>query len=76
MSGICILQVILAICLVDFNGHVGRHIDGFDGAYGRYGVGQWNLEKRMLLVLSGEEIMCGKYMVKERGKEEGGIQNG
>ena len=34
----------LVLCLVDFNGHVGRHIDGFDGCYGWYCVGHRNLE--------------------------------
>ena len=34
----------LIICLVNFNGYIGRHIDGFDGGYG---VGQRNLENRM-----------------------------
>ena len=28
----------------DFNGHVGRHIDGLDGVHGRSCVGQRNLE--------------------------------
>ena len=49
--------------LDDFNEHVGRHIDGFDGVHGGYGVGQRNFDGRMLLVLSGERIMCVKYMV-------------
>ena len=31
--------------------------------HGGYGVGQRNLEGRMLLVLFGEAIMCVKYMV-------------
>ena len=43
------------MCLGSINGHVGRHIDG---VHGGYGIGQRNLEGRMLLVLSGEEIMC------------------
>ena len=38
----------LVMCLGDFNGHVGRHIDVVDGGYG---VGQRNLEVRMLLQL-------------------------
>ena len=33
----------LVMCLVDFNGHIARHIDGFDGVHGGYGVGQRNL---------------------------------
>ena len=63
----------LVMCLGDFNGHVGRHIDGFDGVHRRYGLSQKNLEERMLLVLSEEGIMCVKYVVYERGKEEGDI---
>ena len=39
----------LVVCLRDFNGNVGRHIDGCCGVLGRYGVGQRNLEGRMLL---------------------------
>ena len=39
----------LVMCLGYFNGHVGRHIDSFDGVHGGYGVGQRNLEGRMLL---------------------------
>ena len=30
----------LVMCLVDFNGHVCRHIDDFDGVHGGYGVGK------------------------------------
>ena len=32
----------LVMYLGDFNGHVGMHIDGFDGVHGGYDVGQWN----------------------------------
>ena len=39
---------------VDININVGRHIDGFDGVHEGYGVGQRNLEGRMLLQLSQE----------------------
>ena len=28
------------MCLGDFNGHVGRHIDDFDGVHGGYDDGQ------------------------------------
>ena len=34
---------VLVMCLGDFNGHVGRHIDSLDGVNEGYGVGQWNL---------------------------------
>ena len=47
----------------DANEHVGRHIDVFDGVHGGFGVGKRNMEGRMLLVLSGEGIMCVTYIV-------------
>ena len=56
----------LVKCLGDFNGYVGRHIDGVDGVHEGHGVGQRNLEGRMLLVLSGERSMCVKYKAQER----------
>ena len=34
----------LVMCLGDFDGHVGRHIDGFDGIHGGHGVGEKNFE--------------------------------
>ena len=39
----------LVMCLGDINGHIDRHIDGFYGVHGGYGVGQRNFEGRMLL---------------------------
>ena len=41
----------LFMCLGDFNGHVGRHIDGFEGVHG---VGQKNFTQD----LYGEINMC------------------
>ena len=43
------------MCLGDFNGHVGRHIDGFHGGYG---VVQRNFEERMLLEFCLEKELC------------------
>ena len=34
----------LVMYLGEFNEHIGRHIDGFDGMHGGYGLGQRNLE--------------------------------
>ena len=39
----------LVVCLGDFNGHVGRHIDGVHGVHGGHGICEKNLEGRMLL---------------------------
>ena len=39
----------LVMCLCDFSRHIGGHIDGFNGFRGGYGIGQRNLEGRMLL---------------------------
>ena len=49
----------LAMCLDDINGHVGRHIEGFDWVDGEFGVGQRNLEGRMLLGFCLEKELCG-----------------
>ena len=46
------------VCLCDFIGCVGRHIDGFDGFYGGYGVGQWNIKVGMLLAFCLKEELC------------------
>ena len=54
----------LVTCLGDFNGHVGRHIVGFDGVHGGYCVGQKEFGRKIAIrVLYGEGIMCVKYMV-------------
>ena len=37
------------MCLGDFDGHVGGHIDGFDEVHRGYDIGQRNLVGRMLL---------------------------
>ena len=45
----------LVMCLCDFNGHIGRHIGGFGGMRGGYGVGQRNFE--------GKGFICVECMV-------------
>ena len=46
----------LVMCLGDINGHIGKHIDGLDGVHGGFGVGQRNLEGRLLLEFCMEEL--------------------
>ena len=52
----------LVMCLGDFNGHIGRHIDGFDEICGGFGVGERNLEGRMLLEFCLEKGLHVKYI--------------
>ena len=55
------------MCLGDFNGHVGRYINGFDGVHGGYGVGQRNLERRMLLeFVWRRNYVCQIHGLRER----------
>ena len=61
----------LVMCLGDLNGHVGRYIDGFDWLHGGYGVGQRNLEGRMLLELCLEKELCvSNKWFKREGKRK------
>ena len=45
----------LVMCFGEFNGHIDGHIDGFHGVYG---VGQRNVEGRMLLEFCLEKELC------------------
>ena len=42
----------------DFNGHVGRRIDGFGSVHGGYRVGKRNVEWRRLLKFCDEKELC------------------
>ena len=48
----------LVMCLGDFNGDVGRYIDGFDWIHGWYGMGQRHFEGEMLLEFCLEKELC------------------
>ena len=48
----------LVLGLWDFNGHVGKEIEGFEGVYGGYGIGERNAEGRMLLEFCDEKKLC------------------
>ena len=61
----------LVLCLGDFNRHVGRHIDGFNGVHVGYVVGQRNLEERMLLELCLEnELYVSNIWFKREVKRK------
>ena len=42
----------------DFNGHVGKQADGFEGVHGGSGFGERNLEGRRLLEFCDEKELC------------------
>ena len=46
------------MCLGDFNGHMGWHIDAFGWFHGEYGIGQRDSEGRMLLEFCWEKELC------------------
>ena len=57
----------LAMHIGDFNGHIGRHIDGFEGVHGGYGVCQINFTR----VLPGERIVSNAWhKVEKIGKRQ------
>ena len=61
----------LVMCLGDINGHVGRHIGGFNGDHGGYGVGYRNLEGRMLLEFCLEkELRVSNTWLKREEKRK------
>ena len=41
----------------DFNGHVGRNIDGFQGAHAGFSIGEINQERRMLLEICNARLL-------------------
>ena len=51
----------LAVCLGDFNGHVGMHIDG---VHGGYGVGQRNLDGILLLEFCLDKLFLSNTLFK------------
>ena len=48
----------LVFGLGDFNGHIGKNIDGFEGVHGGNGFGERNSEGRMLLEFCDEKELC------------------
>ena len=60
----------LHTCLFDFNGHVGRHIKGFDEGHGGYGVQKKNVEGRMSLEIPLVKEICvsNTWLKREKSK--------
>ena len=55
------------ICLGDFNGHIGKEVDGFEGVHGGFGIGKRNLEGRLLLEFCVEkDLRVGNSWFKKK----------
>ena len=61
--------------MMDFNGHVGRQIDGFEGVHGGYGIGKRNIEGRRLLEFC-DERNCAWQMHSSKRRSRENIQYG
>ena len=48
----------ITFALGDFNGHVGRYVEGFEGVHGGNGIGKINGEGRRLLEFCMEKELC------------------
>ena len=46
------------ICLGDFNGHIGKEVDGFEGVHRCFGIGKRNLEGKLLLEFCVKKDLC------------------
>ena len=48
----------LVLGMGDFNGHVGKRIEGYEGVHGGNGIGKRNVEGKMLLEFCDEKELC------------------
>ena len=48
----------MVLGLGDFNGHVGKFAEGFEGIHDGYGIGKRNVEGRMLLHICVQKELC------------------
>ena len=48
----------MVLALGDYNGHVGKQVDGYEGVHGGFGIGERNMEGRMLLEFCDEKELC------------------
>ena len=59
----------LVLSLEDFNWHVGKWIDGFQGVLDGYGVGRRNVEGRRLLKFCDGKELCIANMCLEKKEQ-------
>ena len=66
----------LVLGMGDFNGHVGKRIEGYEGVHGGSGNGERNVGGKMLLEFCVEKELCvaNTCMVQNRGEEKSDVQ--
>ena len=65
----------LVLGMGDFNGHVGKRIEGYEGVHGGNGIGESNVEGKMLEFCDKKELFVanswfrkGESDIQRRGK--------
>ena len=58
----------LVLGMGDFNGHVGKQIEGYEDVHGRNGIGERNVEGKMLLEFCDEKGCVCQTPCSEKGK--------
>ena len=48
----------LVLSMGDFNGHVGKRIEGYEGVHAEKGTGERKVEEKMLLEFCDEKELC------------------
>ena len=65
----------LTLIIGDFNGHVGKMVDGFEGVHGGNGNAEQNLEDKMLLEFCDQKNFCmANTWFKKKEKRKGDLQ--
>ena len=57
----------------DFNEHGGNSVDGFEGVYGSYGLGQGNKGERILELADSFDIVIGNTCFKKDVEKSGAM---
>ena len=58
----------LVLGMGDFNEHVGKRIKGYEGMHGGNGIGERNVEGKMLLEFCDEKELCVQTHGSEKGR--------
>ena len=60
----------LTLGIGDFNGHVGKKVDEFESVHGGNGIGEQNLENRMMLEFCNQKDLCvaNTWFKKRKGR--------